>query len=100
MEGDFDWTHQMNPKTEIKVNTIWQIYYSSVNNIASKATRMCIVTFSNTERYNKLADRMRESVKPYGIDFIHYTNLKSIVSHVQVSLCIQTLLNTESKGAD
>jgi hypothetical protein len=76
---DFDWTKQMNPQSEIKVHLIWQIYnYSSVNNIASKATRMCVVTFSNTERYNKLADRMKESVKPYGIDFIHYTNYSEI----------------------
>jgi hypothetical protein len=76
---DFDWTKQMNPQSEIKVDLIWQIYnYSSVNNIASKATRMCIVTFSNTERYNSLAHRMRESVKPYGIDFIHYTNYAEI----------------------
>ena len=78
---DFDWTHQMNPKTEIKTDLIWQVYnYSSINNIASKATRMCIVTFSNTERYNRLANRMRESVEPYGIDFIHYTDYSQINS--------------------
>lgn len=39
---------------------------------------MCIVTFSNTERYNKLAERMKESVKPYGIDFIHYTSYEGL----------------------
>jgi glycosyltransferase involved in cell wall biosynthesis len=34
---DFDWTKQMNPQTELKVNTTWQVYkYSSEHTIASK----------------------------------------------------------------
>jgi hypothetical protein len=76
---DFDWTKQMNPQSEIKVESIWQIYnYSSINNIASKAERKCIVTFSNTDRYNDLADRLGQTAKQYGYDFIHYQTYDEI----------------------
>ena len=76
---DAEWAKQMNLKTEIKVNSVWHVYkFSSTNTVASKATRRCIVTFSNTERYNILAERLRESVKPYGIDFIHYKSFEEI----------------------
>jgi hypothetical protein len=76
---DFDWTKQMNPQSEIKVDSIWQIYnYSSINNIASKAERKCIVTFSNTDRYNALANRLGATAKQYGYDFIHYKTYEEI----------------------
>jgi hypothetical protein len=76
---DFDWTKQMSPQSEIKVDSIWQIYnYSSINNIASKSERKCIVTFSNTDRYNALADRLGATVKQYGYDFIHYKTYEEI----------------------
>lgn len=76
---DFEWTKQINPKTELKIDDILQIYnYSSDKTVASKAERRCIVTFSNTDRYNKLAERMRQSIEPYGIDFIHYKTYEEV----------------------
>lgn len=76
---DFKWTSQINPKTELKIDDILQIYnYSSTKTVASKSERKCIVTFSNTDRYDKLALRMRQSVEKYGIDFIHYRSYEEI----------------------
>lgn len=76
---DFDWTKAMNPQSEIKVDSIWQIYnYSSSKTIASKADRRCIVTFSNTSRYDALAYRLRQTAECEGIDFIHYKTYEEI----------------------
>ena len=76
---DFDWTKQMNPQSEIKVYTTWQIYnYSDEHTIVSKSPKRCIVTFSNTERYNRLAERLKETAKPFGYDFIHFKTFDEI----------------------
>ena len=75
---DFIFTKECNPKTEIKINDILSVYnFSSEKTIASKAIRRCIVTFSNTDRYNRLAERMKGS-NIYGYDLLHFNSYQEI----------------------
>ena len=78
---DFEWSMGLGLNKEHKTDEVFQIYkFDSNKTVAAKMEKRCVVTFSNTETYNKQAERLKASFAPYNIDVLHFTDYESINS--------------------